>query len=159
MIDMKPIQINNRLNGYMIKTDKFKTDLIGVYIKRKLNKEEVGLNALLSRILVRGTRVHDTSKKLNTYLEMNYGMILVSDVVKYGDYHILQLKLQFPDPNHIMDKNIFDNAIDLIQSLLFDPLVVDGRLRTAILNRKNTILLMKSMVESMIKCLIPLNDA
>lgn len=129
MINMKPIQINNRLNGYMIKTDKFKTDLIGVYIKRKLNKEEVGLNALLSRILVRGTRVYDTSKKLNTFLEMNYGMILVSDVVKYGDYHILQLKLQFPDPNHILDKSIFNNAIDLIQSLLFDPLVVEGRFK------------------------------
>ena len=129
MINMRPIQINNRLNGYMIKSDKFKTDLIGVYIKRKLNKEEVGLNALLSRMLVRGTRIYDTSKKLNTFLEMNYGMILVSDVVKYGDYHILQLKLQFPDPKHILDKSIFDNAIELIKALLFDPLVVDGKFK------------------------------
>ncbi|MCH4890210.1 insulinase family protein [Acidaminobacter sp. JC074] len=126
MQSMKTVSINNRLSGYMIKSDKFKTDLIGVYIKRQLNKEEASLNALLSRILIRATKTYQTTKSLNTYLESCYGMILVSDVVKYGDHHILQVKLQFPDPKHILDKDIFDNAIDLVKEILFNPLIENG---------------------------------
>ncbi len=129
MKSMKTVRINNRLNGYMIQSDKFKTDLIGVYIKRQLNKEEVGLNTLLSRMLVRGTETYKTTKELNTYLETCYGMILVSDVVKYGEHHILQIKLQFPDPKHILDKDIFDNAIELINEILFNPLIENNRFK------------------------------
>lgn len=129
MINLKTIQMNNRLNGYMIQTDKFKTDLIGVYIKRQLNKEEAGLNTLLSRVLVRGTQTLRTTKALNTYLENNYGMILVSDMVKYGDYHILQMKLQFPDPKHLLEKDLLVRAMDFMKSLLFEPLIEDDRFK------------------------------
>ncbi len=126
MTNMKTVQLSNRMNGYMVKSDKFKTDLIGIYIKRRLTKEEVGLNTLLSRLIIRGTETYNTTKKLNTYLESCYGMILVSDVVKYGDHHILQLKLQFPDPKHILDKDIFQNAVNMLHEILFKPLLVDG---------------------------------
>lgn len=127
MAIIQTAKINNRLTGYMVQTDKFKTDLVGVYIKRKLCKEEVALNTLLSRVLVRGTAKRPTTKDLNKYLESCYGMILVSDVVKYGDYQVLQMKLQFPDPKHIKDKTIFEQAIELINELIFQPLIVDGK--------------------------------
>lgn len=131
MTNMRTVQINNRLNGYMVKTEKFKTDLIGIYVKRRLLKSEVGLNTLLSRLLVRGTQAYPTTKKLNTYLESCYGMILVSDMVKYGDHHILQIKLQFPDPKHIKDKDIFDNALKVIEEVLFRPLTEEGKFNQA----------------------------
>ena len=136
MQDMESAQLSNRLKLYMIQSDKFKTDLIGIYIKRRLTKEEAGLNALLSRILIRGTETFDTTKKLNIHLESCYGMILVSDVVKYGDHHILQLKLQFPDAKHILDKNIFEDALELLHEILFHPLIEEGRFNQAVFNQE-----------------------
>lgn len=124
--DIEAIKLHNRLNLYMVKTKKFKTDLIGIYIKRHLKKEEAAKNALLTRLLLRGTEQHPSTKALNIHLEESYGMILVSDVVKYGEYHILQFKLQFPDPRHIQEKNIFDKALKILKEVIFNPLLKDG---------------------------------
>lgn len=124
--DIEAIKLHNRLNLYMVRTKKFKTDLIGIYIKRHLKKEEAAMNALLTRLLLRGTERHPSTKALNIHLEESYGMILVSDVVKYGEYHILQFKLQFPDPRHIQEKNIFDNALDILNEVIFKPLLIEG---------------------------------
>lgn len=125
MNDIEVNRIHNRLNVYTVVTDKFKTDLIGIYVKRPLN-DDVSLNALLSRILMRGTQQFPSSKDLNIHLEASYGMILVSDVVKYGDDHVLQFKLQFPDSKHISEKDIFNNALKILEEVIFNPYVENG---------------------------------
>lgn len=116
-------KINPRLNLYTIETKKFKTDLIGIYIKQPLNKHEASLNALLTRILMRGTVKYPSAKALNIQLESSYGMIMVSDVVKYGEHHILQFKLQFPNGKHLLESHIFDDAIHLLEEVIFNPLL------------------------------------
>lgn len=123
---IKEIRLQENLNLYMVNSKKFKTDLLGVYIKRPLNKEEAAKNALLTRILLRSTMKHQTSKELSIYLEELYGMILVSDVIKYGETHILQFKLQFPNVKHIKDKDIFSKAINLFKEIIFNPHIIDG---------------------------------
>ena len=119
-IDAK--QINKRLNLYTIDTQKFKTDLIGVYIKRKLSSKEAAYNTLITRILSRGTKKYPSGKILQNKLDASYGMILVSDVVKQGSYHILQFRLQFPNHKHIQEQFIFEEALDLLHEVIFKPL-------------------------------------
>jgi predicted Zn-dependent peptidase len=118
--------IHKRLNLYCIQTEKFKTDLMGVYIKRPLSGQEVAYNTLISRILARGTQKYPTTKKLQSVLDASYGMILVSDVVKQGSYHILQFRLQFPNERYIRDKGIFEKGLDIMREVIFNPLVTDG---------------------------------
>ena len=124
---IKEVRLLDNLNLYMVNSKKFKTDLLGVYIKRPLDKSEAAMNTLLTRILLRSTSVHKTSKELNVYLEESYGMILVSDVVKYGEMQILQFKLQFPNKKHIFDKHIFKNALSLIKEIIFKPQVLNSK--------------------------------
>ncbi len=118
--NIKKISINHRESLYLIKKDKFKTDLISVNIIRKLNKKEASFNTLLSRLFSRYTKTFQTTKELNTYLEESYGMILVTDVVKYGEYHSIQIRLQFPNNNHIRDKKILEKAVFLISDIIFN---------------------------------------
>jgi|GEM_PF-954995 len=115
-------QIHKRLNLYTIHTEKFKTDLIGVYIKRRLTPKEAAYNTLISRILTRGTKKYPSGKILQNKLDDSYGMILVSDVVKQGSYHILEFRLQFPNQKHLMDTGLFDEALDLLHQVIFNPL-------------------------------------
>lgn len=136
MQNMETVELSNRLKLYMIQSNKFKTDLIGIYIKRRLTREEAGLNALLSRMFIRATEKLNTTKKINIHLESCYGMILVSDVVKYGDHHILQLKLQFPDAKHILDKEIFSTALELLHDILFNPLIENGKFNQAFFDQE-----------------------
>ena len=82
-------KLNEKTKLHVVNSTKFKTDLIGIYLKRPLNKAEVTKNTLITRLLGRATTEHKTSQDLNTYLEELYGAILVPDVVKYGDTQVL----------------------------------------------------------------------
>jgi predicted Zn-dependent peptidase len=124
--NVKSKKIHKRLKLYEIDTKKFKTDLIGVYIKRPLNEKEAAYNTLISRILTQGTENYTSAKKLQQRLDASYGMILVSDVVKYGDYHVLQFRLQVPNKRYIKDENIFYEALDLLHEVIFKPFTKDG---------------------------------
>ncbi len=125
--DIKEIKLKEHLNLYMVNSRKFKTDLLGVFIKRPLNKNEAAKNALLTRVLLRSTNKHRTSQELSIVLEDAYGMILVSDVVKYGETHVLQFKLQFPNEKHINEKNLFENALNLLKEVIFEPHIQKGK--------------------------------
>lgn len=122
---IEKIEINKRVNLYTVKTRKFKTDLVGIYIKRPLNSKESAMNALISRLMLRATESYPTTKSLNIHLEESYGMILVADVVKYGDYQILQIKLQFPNGRYLGEA-IFDSAIKTLKEVVLKPLTLDG---------------------------------
>lgn len=123
--NVKSKKIHKRLKVFEIDTQKFKTDLIGVYIKRPLNKKEAAYNTLISRILSQGTEKYPSAKKLQHKLDDSYGMILVADVVKYGIYHVLQFRLQFPSERYIKETHIFNEALDLLHEVIFNPKLQD----------------------------------
>lgn len=124
-MNIENYKINNRVNIYAVKTEKFKTDLIGIYIKRPLNSKESAMNTLISRLMLRASETYQTTKALNVHLEESYGMILVADVVKYGDYQILQIKLQFPNGRYLGEA-IFDSAVNTLKEVILKPLTLNG---------------------------------
>lgn len=124
--NVKSKQIHKRLKLFEIETQKFKTDLMGVYIKRSLNKKEAAYNTLISRILSQGTEKYPSAKKLQHKLDASYGMILVADVVKYGPYHVLQFRLQFPSKRYIKEDHIFNEALELLHEVIFNPKLENG---------------------------------
>jgi len=65
----KDIEIQEKVNLHLLKSDKFKTDLIGIYIKRPLKEKEASMNALLTRVLERGMKKYKTAQELNIHLD------------------------------------------------------------------------------------------
>ncbi len=116
-----PINIGENIRLHLIKTDKFKTNLMSVYMQRPLIEEEVTKNALLSMILSRGTKTYPTSKELSKALEGLYGASLGSDVSKKGERHILHFRLQLINNMYIEEKNLFEKGIKILNELINQP--------------------------------------
>jgi predicted Zn-dependent peptidase len=125
MIDaLKTIKLATHVDLHLIQSKKFKTDLVNVYFLRPLTMEEATLNALLTRILDRGTAKYPNAQILNQHLDNLYGMSLVSDVTKVGERHQVQLKIQFPR-SPIIGKNLMVEGLELLKEAIYKPLV-DG---------------------------------
>lgn len=132
MIDaLKTISMAAHVDLHLIKSKKFKTDLVSVYFLRPLTKEEATLNALLTRILDRGCAKYPNAQVLNQHLDDLYGMSLVSDVSKVGERHQVQLKVQFPR-SPIIGKNLMADGLELLWETLYRPLVEGEKFQSSV---------------------------
>lgn len=132
MIDaLKTINVSTNFNLHLIKSEKFKTDLINLYFLRPLTKEEATLNTLLTRILDRGTKKYSTSQVLNQYMDELYGMSLVSDVAKIGERQEVQIKVQYPR-SPIIGRSLMVEAVNLLWEVVYNPLVEEGKFQQSI---------------------------
>lgn len=145
--EMKDIEIQEKVNLHLLKSDKFKTDLIGVYIKRPLKEKEASMNALLTRVLERGMSKYQTAQELNIHLDGLYGAILVSDVHKYGERHVFQFKMQIPDKRYVPSNDIFRESIDTLNELINHPLVIKNSFKDEYVEqeKKNLIQTIRSL--------------
>lgn len=124
MIDqIKRYELETGINLHLIKSNKFKTVLFGVYIKRPLNRQEAALNALLSRIMDKATAKNPTQLEMSRALDYLYGAVLISDVHKYGEKQVIQIKLQIPNEKYVNDATVTDQALGLLNDILENPLV------------------------------------
>jgi predicted Zn-dependent peptidase len=145
--NIKIIEIDKGVKLHLIKSAKFKTDLIGIYIKRPLKESEASKNAVLTRILERGTMKYETAKKINEKLDDLFGSILVSDVHKYGEKHVFQFKMQIPDKKYVSSEKIFEESIETLNELINNPLLKNGMFNELYLEqeKKNLIQTIKSI--------------
>lgn len=126
MIDaLKKVEIAQHVNLHLVKSKKFKTDLISLYYLRPLTMEEATLNALITRILDRGCENYPTAQVLNQFLDDHYGMALVSDVLKVGERHQVQLKVQFPR-SPIIGHSLMKDGLSILNEIINRPLIEDG---------------------------------
>ena len=58
-------EIKKGIKMHTIKTDKFKTNLIAVFLTTKLTREDVTKNALVSTILRRGSKNMPTQEEIS----------------------------------------------------------------------------------------------
>jgi len=118
-----PINISDNIRLHVIKTDKFKTNLMSVYMQRPLTNEEVTKNALLSMVLSRGTKSFPTSKEMAKTLEGLYGASLGSDVSKKGERNILHYRMQLINDKYIGSNDLFSKGIHMLNELINEPLL------------------------------------
>jgi predicted Zn-dependent peptidase len=119
-------ELQEGIRLHVLNSTKFKSILFGLYIRRPLNKDEVSLNALLTRVIDRATENHPGLTDLNRALEMLYGGVLVSDIHKYGEKQMIQIKMTVADGRRIGDPDVFRNALTLFNEILNAPKLVDG---------------------------------
>ncbi len=120
------MELNKSVKLHTIKSNKFKTDLIGVYIRRPLLKEEATKNSLLSMLINKGTEEYPSFLELNRKLEDLYGSILVSDVSKKGEQHIIQIKMQLPNRKFVDSQDILKEGVNILNGVLNNQVTQDG---------------------------------
>ncbi|GAB6109331.1 EF-P 5-aminopentanol modification-associated protein YfmF [Fusibacter bizertensis] len=130
------VQLHEGIQLHLVQSDKFKTVLFGLYIKRPLSKEEVGLNALLSRVLDQATSKYATTQEVNQALDMLYGSVMVVDVHKYGEKQMLQLKMQVPGAKYTGDDQVYQGVLALLNDMINSPRLINGGFDPEIVERE-----------------------
>lgn len=130
------LQLHEGIQLHLVQSDKFKTVLFGLYIKRPLSEEEVALNALLSRVLDQATAKLQSTQEVSQALDMLYGSVMVTDVHKYGEKQMLQLKMQVPGAKYIGDESVYQGVLELLNDMINSPRLVNGGFDPEIVQRE-----------------------
>lgn len=128
----------------LIKTEKFKSNLISINIQRTLEKEEAAKNSLLPQVLLSGCEKYPSMRELSDKLDDLYGASIMGDTSKRGEKQIISFKVLNTNDKYI-DEKIFVDIIELMNDIITKPLIIDNGFKKEYLdiekeNLKNKIL-------------------
>lgn len=124
----KEKEIKEGIKLHQIKTQKFKTNLIAIFLTMPILKENVTKNALLLSVLRRGSKNMPTQEKISQELEEMYGAGFDCGIDKTGDNHVLKFYLESINDKFLpqTNENMLKNSIEKLFEIAFDPLVENG---------------------------------
>ena len=117
------IDIKGGIKLHTIKTDKFKTNLIAVFLTTKLNRENVTKNALISMILRRGSKNMNSQEEISKKMEEMYGASFDCGLDKTGDNQVLKFYIESINDN-FLPKNgekLLNESIKKLLEIIFNP--------------------------------------
>ena len=107
-----------------LQSNKFKTNLVALFITVPLTKENCTKNALLTSVLRRGTNNLKTQEEISKRLEELYGAGFNCGVDKLGNYHVLKFYLETLENTYTLEnENLLQQGINLLLDIVFNPLV------------------------------------
>lgn len=102
---------------------KFKTALLKIFITSNLGRGATKF-ALLPGILGRGSRNFPTMTDITRHLEELYGAQFGLDVIKVGDWQVLQIRMEVLSNRYQIHRgNLFADALDFVNEILLNPLL------------------------------------
>ena len=118
--------LNDGVNLSFTNMDKFKTNLMSVYIVRPLNREEITKNVLLPLILKRGTQNYKTSLEIERKFEELYGSGLGVNATKKGNRQIIRFTIEGPQERFIGSGNLLEEQLKMLNEIINNPLTEEG---------------------------------
>ena len=124
---MKTIEIKQGIKLHLIKTNKFKTNLISVFLTTHLNKNTVTKNALIPAILRRGSMSLQSQSEIGKALEEMYGASFDCGIDKIGDNQVIKFYLESINNVYLPEnEDNLERALKLILDIVFNPLTEDN---------------------------------
>lgn len=148
MLDYKRIDIGKGINLNLIKTSKFKSNILSFYFILPLNREEVTINALLPLVLKRGIKKLNSNLKIQRKLEELYGSNLSASVDNKGETQIIRFTIEGPKASYINDQKNMIHIIELLKSIVYDPYLEDGIFQQEYVEQEKKVL--KRLIEGKI---------
>lgn len=115
-------ELKKGITAHVIKTNKFKTDLIAVFLTTKLTREDVTKNAMIPMILRKGSKKLQSMEEINKELEEMYGAGFDCGVDKTGDNQVLKFYLETIDDKYLpQGENVLEKGINTLLDIVFNP--------------------------------------
>lgn len=128
---MKKINIKKGIDLHIIETNKFKTNLLSVFLTTPLNKDTVTKNALIPAVLKRGTANMQTQNEISISLEEMYGASFDCGIDKIGDDQVLKFYLETINNEFLPnDEDNLKNAINILLEIVFNPVLENNEFKT-----------------------------
>lgn len=125
MENIKTINLGKGINLTLIQEDKFKTNLVSIYIQRLLDKNEVTKNALLPAIIKSGSEKYPSAKEMASHQDDLYGVSIGADASKRGETQVITFKIISTDEKYL-DEKIFKQVVEYLDEVVNHPLVIDN---------------------------------
>ena len=121
-------EVKKGITLHQINTNKFKTNLIAIFLSTPLTRENVTYNAVLSSVLRRGTKNIQNQEELSKKMEEMYGAEYNCGVNKIGNDHVLKFYMETINDDFLPQEaeNMLKTGIDMLCEIAFDPLVKNG---------------------------------
>ena len=118
-------EIKKGIQLHVLNTDKFKTNLVAIFLTTKLERETVTANALISAVLRRGTNNMKTQEEISKQLEELYGASFDCGIDKTGDNQVLKFYIESVNDAFLpqSNENILKKSIENILDIIFNPLI------------------------------------
>ena len=121
-------EIKEGITLHTIKTDKFKTNLLAIFLTFPIIKDEATKNTLIALMLKRGSKLYKTREDITKKLEEMYGASLDSGIEKSGDNHILKFYLESINEEYLPKKeDLLKESVNLLFDVVFNPNIEDGK--------------------------------
>ena len=124
-MEYKKEEIRQGIMLHSINTNKFKTNLIAIFLSTPLSRDTVTYNAVLASTLRRGNINLKTQEEISKRLEEMYGASFDCGIDKIIDNHILKFYIESVNDSYLPEnsENILKSSIDMICDIVFKPLV------------------------------------
>lgn len=108
---------------HTIKTDKFKTNLMSVFLTTKLDRNNVTKNAVISSVLRRGSKNMPSQEEISKKMEEMYGASFDCGLDKTGDNQVLKFYIEAINDSFLPqnNENILKNALENLFEIVFNP--------------------------------------
>ncbi len=144
-------EIKQGIKLHCIDTNKFKTNLMAVFITLPLNRENITFDSVIPAVLKRGTENLRTQEDISKKLEDMYGASFDCGIEKIGDNHVIKFYLEALNNNFVPEnskQDISKDSIDLLLDIIFNPLIENNKFKDEYVeSEKNNI---KRLIESKI---------
>lgn len=120
MSDIIKKQVLNGVNLYYIPDTKYKTISITAFLNRKLKREEATKNALLSKVLKRGTETNKNIYELNVYADNLYGALYDVNIAKKSYVQSIVSTVNFLSDEYT-EESITEKCVTFLLDLLYKP--------------------------------------
>lgn len=124
------IKLKEGINLHIINTNKFKTNLLAVFLTTPLNRENVTKNALIPMVLRRGSSNLTNLEEISNKLDEMYGADFNCGVDKTGDNHVLKFYMESINNNFLPEQeNILEESMKALLDIVFNPLIENNSLK------------------------------
>lgn len=124
------IKLKEGINLHIINTNKFKTNLLAVFLTTPLNRENVTKNALIPMILRRGSSKLTNLEEISNKLDEMYGADFNCGVDKTGDNHVLKFYMESINNNFLPEReNILEESMKALLDIVFNPLIENSNFK------------------------------
>lgn len=121
------IRINEKVFIHLIKTDKFKSNVIAAFLLTKLSRENITKNALIPAVLRRGTANSKTMKDISIKMDDMYGAIFDASTDKIGDKQAMQLYTSVINNKFALNgEDLLSEALDFMYEAIYNPYLENG---------------------------------
>ena len=123
---------------HTINTNKFKTNLIAIFLSIPLTRENVTNNSLLASVLRRGCEKYKTQEEISKKLEEMYGAEFNCGLDKIGKNHVLKFYIESINDEFLPqnEEKMLKQSIEIISEIVFNPLVQNSGFNEEYVNQE-----------------------